>query len=83
MDLVGMDLLSRKEQIEFTVLSREGEGACWHSIEIDRLTRNLVTEVYGVPSKPEHIILLGTWTKADALKAMIGAATRPRTKPTM
>lgn len=72
-NMTAEDIKARWARMEFTVLTRsEGDDKTWHEIEIQRIRDGLVTEVYGLPALPQHLILEGFYTKTDIFKAFGG-----------
>jgi len=57
-------------ELKQTILFRE--GGSWSRLEVSRLTRGLQTEVSGMDSKPEYLVLLGHYSKEEVLRAMMG-----------
>lgn len=56
--------------VELTVLCRK--GGTWSAFEVTKLTEGLGTEAYENPEHPECVILLGSYTKEQTLRAIGG-----------
>ncbi|MBP9757246.1 MAG: hypothetical protein KBD06_01465 [Candidatus Pacebacteria bacterium] len=70
MDLVGMDVRDKLRRLKLTVLYRP--GGTWLAVEVGRIVNGLMTEASQHPKFPEHVILLGEFTKEATLNAILG-----------
>lgn len=70
MDLLGMTIAENRREAKLTVLHRP--DGTWGGEEVSRLVSRLMTDVCGHPRQPEYIILLGHYTKEEALAAIMG-----------
>lgn len=80
MDLMGMHVEKSLRELKLTVLHRP--GGFWNKVEVSRLCDGLMTEVYGHPQHPEHLILRGHFTKEQTLKALLGGIAYTATQVT-
>lgn len=57
-----------RSKIGMTVLHRP--GGKWSAEEIGKLTSRLATEAIGHPKHPEHLVILGYYTKDKTRRAL-------------
>jgi hypothetical protein len=69
-DLLGMDLRSRRAATKITLLHRP--GGTWHQIEVSRLVSKFNNSVCAHPKHPEYLILPEHRTKEEVLDAILG-----------